>query len=391
MEVVGKKRTNNANKSAYYAMADDALSLFEAKKKKSLRKRIGLPIGSSLLFHQEPFVGDAGTTEMIDFATKVQEIIKRRGDNDEVFDIEEDDDKNFVAYIKSASGEIKPSNFGFIDAKHLEKERQNKKMQILKSDTKFWESEFWKDHDITSVVAEIVNPKNVEISNIQQHEDLNSKFWNGEELKPEVRLVILKNAVAFLKNLSLPDLRIEDIVLTGSLANYNYTEESDLDIHILLDFKKIDDNVDLVKEFFLAKKSEWNEDKDITIYGHEVETMVEDTNENNHWSAAYSVLKNDWIRKPLKKMIELNKHEIQMKASGFMNSIEKLEKIEDAEKGANLIDKLRSKLHKMRSSGLRKEGEFSVENLTYKVLRSTGYIDKLKQLKNKFINNDLSL
>lgn len=380
-----------SNRAAYYAMADDALSLYEAKKKKSLRKRMGIPVGTGLLYANVPFAGDSSTTEMIDFATNVQNIISRRGDKDEVYDIEEDDTSKYVAYVKGADGKVKPVNFGFIDSKSLEKEKKNKKLQILKSDTKFWESQFWKENDISNTLAEIVNPKNVDISNIQQHEELNSKFWNGEELKPEVRMIILKNAVAFLKNLSLPDLRVEDIVLTGSLANYNYTDESDLDIHILVDFKKVDNNEDLVKEFFLAKKSEWNESKEITIYDHEVETVVEDTNENNHWSAAYSVYKDEWLRKPLRKMVELNKHEIQLKASGFMNSIEKLEKEKDAEKGIVLVDKLKNKLRKMRSAGLRKEGEYSVENLTYKVLRATGYIDKLKQLKNKFTIDDLSL
>ena len=38
--------------------------------------------------------------------------------------------------------------------------------------------------------------------------------------------------------------------LTGSLANYNWSSFSDVDLHIIVDFSQIDENYELVKGFF---------------------------------------------------------------------------------------------------------------------------------------------
>ncbi len=90
-------------------------------------------------------------------------------------------------------------------------------------------------------------------------------------------------------------------------------------------------------------------------------------------------------------MIELDKEAITTKASSIMNMIDNLDKITDPEIGVQKVDIIRNKLRKMRSSGLQKEGEYSLENLTFKVIRNTGYLGKLKEYKNKFISDNLSL
>jgi predicted nucleotidyltransferase len=378
-------------KEIYEAWVDEVLGLNElSTKKKTLRNKIGLPIGAGIFLNSEPVTTvDSGVGEMLNFAKKVQEIIRRRGDQDEVYDIEEDID-GYRTYIKDSTGIIKPVNFGYIEG-HTPKKKEPVAKSTLKKDTKYWAAPFWDQASVHDMIAEIVNPKQVDISNIQQHQELNPKFWAGDKIKPEVRKALLKNALGFLKNLSIPDIKIDDIVITGSLANFNYTDESDLDVHIMIDFSQIDGDENLVKEFFLAKRADWNESKEIYVYDHEVEVVVEDTNENNTWSSAYSLMKDEWVQKPIKNLIELNKNAIQLKASAMMNTIDRLEREENSENGIHQADRIKKKLRKMRSSGLRKEGEYSVENLTYKVLRYSGYIDKLKQLKNKFTVDDLSL
>jgi predicted nucleotidyltransferase len=388
----GEKNEKKMDKELYYAMVDEALGLTGLdEKKKTLRNKIGLPIGAGIFLNPEPVTTiNSGAASMLEFAKKVQEIIRRRGDQEEVYDIEEDA-TGYRTYIKDNAGIIKPANFGYIEGNSPEQKQASKTQPLIKRDTKFWAAPFWNEASIHDILAEIVNPKQVDISNIQQHAELNPKFWNGEKLKPEVRLAVLKNALGFLKNLSIPDIKSEDIIITGSLANYNYTDESDLDIHIMIDFSQFEGDENMVKEFFLAKKADWNESKEVSVYGHEVEVVVEDTNENNTWSSAYSVLKDEWIQKPIKNLIELNKNAIQIKASSIMNAIDKLEKETDPQTGAINADRIKTKLRKMRTVGLHKEGEYSVENLTYKVLRHTGYLDKLKQLKNKFTIDDLSL
>jgi len=57
----------------------------------------------------------------------------------------------------------------------------------------------------------------------------------------------------------------------------------------------------------------------------------------------------------------------------------------------NLQKKYREKLRKYRTCGLQKEGEFSYENLVFKFLRRNGYIAKLENFKNKFVDKKLSL
>ena len=46
------------------------------------------------------------------------------------------------------------------------------------------------------------------------------------------------------------EVGIEDLRLTGSLANYNWSEYSDVDLHLVVDFEKIDEDIELVKAFF---------------------------------------------------------------------------------------------------------------------------------------------
>jgi predicted nucleotidyltransferase len=68
-------------------------------------------------------------------------------------------------------------------------------------------------------------------------------------MKEEIREPMLKIASNFIEGLPF-DVKIEDITLTGSLANYNWSSYSDVDLHIIVDFSKIDENYDLVKGFF---------------------------------------------------------------------------------------------------------------------------------------------
>ena len=77
--------------------------------------------------------------------------------------------------------------------------------------------------------------------------ELNPKFWSGETFDPTIRAKLLSIAEDFSDALRI-EVPIDDIQLTGSLANYNWTEKSDLDVHVLIDFKKIDRNEELVKK-----------------------------------------------------------------------------------------------------------------------------------------------
>ena len=64
---------------------------------------------------------------------------------------------------------------------------------------------------------------------------------------------------------------------------------------------------------------------------------------------------------------------------------------EDLEEGLLKIDKLKDRLKKYRQSGLEKEGEYSYENLVFKFLRRSDYIQKLFDFQNNFVDDRLSL
>ena len=132
---------------------------------------------------------------------------------------------------------------------------------------------------------------------IKVHSDLNQKLWNGDKLRPEVRKRLLKIASEFIKELDIP-VSVSDVTFTGSLANFNYSRYSDIDLHLILDFSKINKNEDLVRDFLLAKKSLWNDEHDIFIRGSEVEVYAENIGDPHHSTGVYSVLNNEWIKKP---------------------------------------------------------------------------------------------
>jgi predicted nucleotidyltransferase len=97
------------------------------------------------------------------------------------------------------------------------------------------------------------------------HDTLNRKFWADDKLKDEILYNLRSIAQDFFKELNLEGVEIDDITFTGSLANFNYTSYSDIDLHILVDFNKIDENEELVREYFSGKSSNWNNKHNINI------------------------------------------------------------------------------------------------------------------------------
>ena len=115
----------------------------------------------------------------------------------------------------------------------------------------------------------------------EYHKELNPQIWDDKTLKPEIREKLLEIAEAFLEFIEI-EVEVEDVTLTGSLANYNYTKYSDFDLHIITDYKSYDAETDLVKDYFSAKKTIWNTTRDITIKGYDVEVYIQDVSEPHH-------------------------------------------------------------------------------------------------------------
>ena len=219
--------------------------------------------------------------------------------------------------------------------------------------------------------------------------------WVDNKLKPEIREKLLIIAQDFFDSLELPKGTIlRDIKLTGSLANFNWSKFSDVDLHLVLDFSEIADNEEFAKDYFMAKKNLWNNAHDVDIFGYPVEVYVEDKDEPHTASGLYSILNDEWITIPQQQKIVIDKDDISSKAEGYLSIIPQLEVMFEKEEYENLIkkiDKIKERIRNMRSSGLEKGGLYSVENLAFKVLRRSNYVEKLNDLKIKSYDALMSL
>jgi hypothetical protein len=186
----------------------------------------------------------------------------------------------------------------------------------------------------------------------------------------------------------LGDLPIEDIQLTGSLANYNYTDKSDLDVHILVDFGKVDSPKDILKAAVDGIRFMWNLRHDVIIRGHDVELYLQDVNEPHTSTGLYSLKDNKWIKKPKFDPPHVDEQDVNKKYESIVSEINQLESKlvtssslpKEAKEMYKRLGRLKEKIQKMRKESLSKQGEFSVGNLTFKLLRNNGYIGKIIDL-----------
>ena len=224
---------------------------------------------------------------------------------------------------------------------------------------------------------------------------LNSQVWQDEDtLNPDVRAKLLEIATEFIDFLSVPIL-VEDIIFTGSLANFNWSEFSDIDLHIVANFAQFDEDLlELYQELFKVKKSIFNSDYNIKIFGYDVELYVQNSTEVHFSTGVYSVLFDEWIEKPVKEDKKIDTEVLKGKINQWMSKIDTVIKNatdEDIESAKEYIKNLKDKLKKFRSSGLKEGGEYSYENLTFKYLRRNGYLDKLFNFEKQLVDKELSL
>ena len=208
-------------------------------------------------------------------------------------------------------------------------------------------------------------------------------------MRDEIKKRLLEVSNDFIESLGV-EFFIHDVVLTGSLANYNWSQYSDVDLHILIDFEESKYEMDILKEFFDAKKNVWNEKHDIKIKGYDVEVYVQDVNEEHISSGVYSILHNKWIIEPEKDKPNIDDRKILEKGEEFGKRIDHLTK-NPKEITIDQLEDLRKKIKEFRQSGLESGGEYSYENLTFKLLRRNGYIQKLLRLKTQLTDKKLSI
>ena len=229
------------------------------------------------------------------------------------------------------------------------------------------------------------------IKSFHLKDELNPKVWDGEKMKSEIREQLLTISQDFYNSTDL-DASIKDVILTGSLSNYNWSEKySDYDLHILIDFKDVNEDEELVKKFVDAVKNLWNKQYDITIEGYEVEVYIQDVKEIHKSSGVYSVLNDRWSVKPTKADFEPDELKIREKAKTVMMLVDDLEEEVDKDDHDEFVKKVKKvwdKIKRYRKSGLESEGgEFSTGNLVFKLLRRNGYIGKILDMRKESYQN----
>lgn len=250
------------------------------------------------------------------------------------------------------------------------------------------------DEAMDSICSEVLGSQttnetaDIDFSSFTPQQELNPKIWPNGKINSRVRLRLMDIADDFFETLKIDWLKPLDILLTGSMANYNWSKYSDFDLHLLLDFSDVDENVDFVHEYFTAKKKLWNEEhENLMIYGFPVEVYVQDISEPLVSNGIYSLYKNKWVVEPSKDAIKglgNEKETIKAKAIETMEKIDALYNATfsishgyDGEKIIAQIKKLIAIIKGIRKESLSNGGEMSAGNIFFKILRRTGYIEKL--------------
>jgi len=244
-------------------------------------------------------------------------------------------------------------------------------------------------------VNDILQKEDIDLSSFEVQSTLNPKIFDKEQhMHEDVRRRLLMIADDFFETLNVGWVDIDDIILTGSLANFNWSKFSDVDLHILVDFGEVDENEELVKEYFNSKKNLWNEKHDITIKGYDVELYMQDTEEPHVSSGVYSILWGGWVVQPDATKKEIDSKKVEQKVNNIIDSIYDIYymyKNEEYDKTIRMIKNMKEKIKKMRQTGLDREGEYSFENIAFKVLRRTMYLDKLSEIETKAYDKSLTL
>jgi hypothetical protein len=221
---------------------------------------------------------------------------------------------------------------------------------------------------------------------VKFHTELNPMLFTDQHMESDVREKLLEIANEFIDYLGINNLDIDDITVSGSNAAYTYTDHSDVDLHILVDMNKINNDA-VYRELFIAKKNLFNDNHNIKIRGYDVELYVQDKNKPVKSLGEYSILNDKWIKFPRKQRASIDQNSVKNKVTKLVQ----LAEIANRSNNIDQIDKVLNTIKRYRQSGLDKHGEFGPENIAFKILRTNGIIDKLYNHRNRLYSIQLSL
>lgn len=232
-----------------------------------------------------------------------------------------------------------------------------------------------------------VKPNEIDLTSFEQESTLHPKLWvDNNTLDSQVRLRLLDIADDFFDSLEIDWIEPIDIVLTGSICNYNWSKYSDIDVHIILDFNNIECDKDLLRNYFNSKKNEWSSNHDnLTIYDMDVEFYVEDVSDITVSNGVYSLEKNKWVNEPsIDNSFDLTSNEVLLRNvsseimtciddlhNSYLSTSDEYELKEISKTLSNILDLI----YKIREKGLDNKGELDELNIIFKIIRRSGYLD----------------
>ena len=225
---------------------------------------------------------------------------------------------------------------------------------------------------------------------LQYHSELNPKLWDDFQLKPQVRDKLLQFAEVWREFAKIPKNAVKEVILLGGNANYNYTDMSDLDVHLVVDKSLIAKDNPLLDDYLQDKKQMWTMAHKITILGYGLEPYAQDESvQYPKNQGVYSLTNDEWICKPVFIGDEMIKDPyLKKKVKFYMHMIDDMIK---NHVDLDSVKHFKEKLRDMRGAAIKRGGEFSFENLVFKELRNQGYLDKLSAYQRTNQDQALSL
>lgn len=204
------------------------------------------------------------------------------------------------------------------------------------------------------------------------HNQLNPALWLGNSLRPDVHTKLMNIADDFQQFIGVDLYDILDITVSGSNAAFTYTPNSDIDLHLVVAIPAMHDQE--LRELFDAKKYQYNNSFDFKIRGYDVELYVQDAAQAHASMGIYSIKNNQWNREPTQSRATVDDVSVKSK---YQNYVERIKQCVDQD-NLSLCTKLFDSIRSMRQAGLQQGGEFSAENVTFKMLRAKGNLQELR-------------
>jgi len=236
------------------------------------------------------------------------------------------------------------------------------------------------------------NFKNFVLEDFEYHRELCPKVWEAAyssrgkfRMKPKIRKKLVDIAGDFWNFLKL-DVKVLDVQLTGSLANYNWTNASDLDVHVIIDFAEVNPDMELVRKALDGQRFIWNLRHPVIIEGHDVECYAQHKDEQHTATGLYSLLRDSWMIVPIYNPPTIDERDVNEKTRVIVKEVKEVLKRSRSARGReakellDYLERLKKKVMTDRKEGLALRGEYSVENLVFKELRRNGTIEQIIDL-----------